>query len=51
MQAAGADCQFVRADFVQENVEQIPVALIGDSDCSEQQAVFDELLDMLAGNG
>jgi hypothetical protein len=50
MQAAGADCLFVRADFVEQNVQQIPVNLTEDSDCSEQQAVFDELLDLLAGN-
>ena len=50
MQAAGADCLFVRADFVKANVDQIPVVLKEDSDCSEQQAVFDELLDLLSGN-
>jgi hypothetical protein len=50
MQGAGADCLFLRSDFVQQNVDQIPVALTADSNYSEQQAVFDELLDTLSGN-
>lgn len=44
MQRAGADCMYLRADFCEQNVQQLPAKWTADSGISQQQAVLEEVI-------
>lgn len=44
MQAAGAECLFLRANFSEQNVQQLPQNWVPDAGISQTQAVMEELL-------